>query len=114
MERLERVLVQQGYSNTRGFYSRTTKEGHVQSEKVWSALAQENPIDAAAATNSTDWYTNYPHVVDREIQDAEKLALDAGCVYGRVVIPLLKTKGKLKNHRRGCIHRDFKYVFRSC
>jgi len=96
MERLERVLVQQGYSNTRGFYSRTTKEGHVQSEKVWSALAQENPIDAAAATNSTDWYAKYPHVIEQEIQDEEKLALDAGCGYGRVAIPLLRGRRKLK------------------
>jgi hypothetical protein len=88
MESLERVLVQQGDSNTRGFYSRSRKEGHVQSEKIWSPLAQENPIDAAAATNSTDWYIKYPHVVDQEIQDEEEnLALDAGCVYGRVAIP---------------------------
>ena len=29
------------------FYSRSTEEGDVQSEKVWSALVQTNPIDVA-------------------------------------------------------------------
>jgi hypothetical protein len=50
------------------FLLRATKEGHVQSERVWSALAEENPIDSAAATNSTDWYAKYPHVADQEKQ----------------------------------------------
>ncbi|HEY5919410.1 MAG TPA: class I SAM-dependent methyltransferase [Chryseolinea sp.] len=98
VESLERVLVQQGYSKNKGFYTRNTNEEHVQSEpdKVWSILAQNNPIQAAAATNDSDWYAKYPHVIDQEIPDEEILALDAGCGYGRVAIPLLKNRTKLK------------------
>jgi ubiquinone/menaquinone biosynthesis C-methylase UbiE len=98
VESLERVLVQQGYSNNKGFYTRNTNEDHVQSEpdKVWSILAQNNPIQAAAATNVSDWYAKYPHVVDQEIPNEEILALDAGCGYGRVAIPLLKKRSNLK------------------
>jgi ubiquinone/menaquinone biosynthesis C-methylase UbiE len=97
-ESLERVLVQQGYSKNKGFYSRNTNEDHVQSEpdKVWSILAQYNPIQAATGTNASDWYAKYPQVVDQEIPNEEILALDAGCGYGRVAIPLLKKRSKLK------------------
>ena len=98
VESLERVLVQQGYSKNKGFYIRNIDEAHVQSEpdKVWSNLAQNNPIQAAAATNDSDWYAKYPHVIDQEIPDEEILALDAGCGYGRVAIPLLKKRSKLR------------------
>jgi len=98
VESLERVLVQQGYSKNKGFYTRNINEDHVRSEpdKVWSILAQNNPIQAAAGTNASDWYAKYPHVVDQQIPNEEILALDAGCGYGRVAIPLLKKRSKLK------------------
>jgi ubiquinone/menaquinone biosynthesis C-methylase UbiE len=98
MESLERVLVQQGYAKNKGFYTRNANDDQVQSEpdKVWSILAQDNPIRAAAGTNASDWYAKYPHVVDQEIPNEEILGLDAGCGYGRVAIPLLKKRSKLR------------------
>jgi len=98
MKNIERILIEQGYLKKKGFFARGARDDDVQSdpEKVWSKFAQENPIWAAAATNARDWYAKYPQVVDREIPDEDILALDAGCGYGRVAIPLLKTRGKLK------------------
>ena len=99
MDNFKVALIQQGYSNSRGFFTRTKKEDNIQSEAetVWSTIAKENPIQAAAGTNNTtDWYAKYPHVVDQEIQDKENIVLDAGCGYGRVAIPLLRGRKNLK------------------
>jgi ubiquinone/menaquinone biosynthesis C-methylase UbiE len=98
MDSFERILIQQGYSNRQGFFTRSTAEDYSESEpeKVWSKLAQDNPIHAAAATNITDWYAKYPRLVDQEIPDEEKIVLDAGCGYGRVAIPLLQARRKLR------------------
>jgi ubiquinone/menaquinone biosynthesis C-methylase UbiE len=98
MENINRLLAKQGYSNTEGFFTRATGESHMQSEaeKVWSALAQDNPIHAAAAATTKDWYTKYPRLIDQEIEDERKVILDAGCGYGRVAIPLLRARQKLK------------------
>jgi hypothetical protein len=76
VESLERVLVHQGYSKNKGC-TRNTNEDHVQSEpdKVWSVLAQNNPIQAAAGTNASDWYAKYPQVVDQQIPNEEILAM---------------------------------------
>jgi hypothetical protein len=78
VESLERVLVHQGYSKSKDFYTRNTNEDHVQSEpdKVWSVLAQNNPIQADAGTNASDWYAKYPQVVDQQIPNEEVLADD--------------------------------------
>lgn len=98
MNNLTEILAQQGYSNARGFFTRNEQEISIRSEaeKVWSTLASKSPRQAAAATNTTDWYAKYPHVIDQEIQDREHMVLDAGCGYGRVAIPLLRARKKLR------------------
>ena len=97
MDNFKRALIQEGYLNSGGVFTRNKKEDDVQSdaEKVWSSLAKDNPIQAAAGTNRTDWYAKYPHAVDQEIQDENSIVLDAGCGYGRVAIPLLIGRKKL-------------------
>jgi SAM-dependent methyltransferase len=98
LENINRLLAKQGYLNTKGFFTRATGETHIRSEaeKVWSTLAQRDPIHAAAAATTKDWYAKYPQIIDQEIHDEEKIALDAGCGYGRVAIPLLKSRKQLK------------------
>jgi len=98
MENIRQVLIRQGYSDRRGFFALDNGGSGTpnEAEKVWSKLAQDNPINAAAATNETDWYTKYPRLINQEIGNEENIVLDAGCGYGRVAIPLLKTHDKLK------------------
>jgi ubiquinone/menaquinone biosynthesis C-methylase UbiE len=68
-----------------------------EAEKVWSRLAHENPIAAAAATDSKDWFSKYPQLIDKEIpRNNPQIVLDAGCGYGRVAIPLLTTRSQLR------------------
>lgn len=67
-----------------------------QADQVWSAAAGENPIYAATASDSNDFFAKYPALINTEIDDEEFLILDAGCGYGRIAIPLLKRNARIK------------------
>jgi len=94
-------LLSKGYTDEHGYFalpqgSRTEVQSLlVRADKVWSGLAQENPISAAAASEKVDWYTKYPELVETEIDDNDKTVLDAGCGYGRIAIPLLRKHPQL-------------------
>jgi ubiquinone/menaquinone biosynthesis C-methylase UbiE len=58
--------------------------------ELWSSLASENPISAAAASTSRDPFVKYPTWIDEYILLQQETVLDAGCGYGRISIPLLE------------------------
>lgn len=99
IKNLEERLIAQQYVKSAGVFTRNP-QGVVaditEAERVWSKLAQTNPIHAAAATDSTDPYVKYPEIIRAEISDEPCLALDAGCGYGRIAIPLLKANPRLE------------------
>ena len=103
MEAIKNFLRAHGYiKDERGFFTAAhpsvvhDNQPAVEAEKFWSRLARDNPIAAAAATDSKDWYAKYPTLVDHEVEpDRAQVVLDAGCGYGRVAIPLLKTRSSL-------------------
>jgi len=66
-----------------------------QASNMWSGLARANPISAAAASPSSDPFVKYPTWITQYINPRHELALDAGCGYGRVSIPLLEKCGHL-------------------
>jgi ubiquinone/menaquinone biosynthesis C-methylase UbiE len=82
-----------GFSLGRGFYSKDLASSpSTQADQVWSKLARENPIRAAAATPLQDPFAKYPDLVEAGIPNGPSLVLDAGCGYGRVAIPLMRKR----------------------
>ncbi len=63
--------------------------------ELWSSLARESPISAAAASTSPDPFVKFPAWIDEYILPQHELALDAGCGYGRISIPLLEKHTRL-------------------
>jgi SAM-dependent methyltransferase len=74
-----------------GARSRVTFEA----SELWSSMARENPISAAAASSSSDPFVKYPSWIGEYVDPQHELALDAGCGYGRVSIPLLEQSSRL-------------------
>jgi SAM-dependent methyltransferase len=63
---------------------------------VWSEVAKTDAINAAAATTENDPFAKFPDWVAGCVADWEGTVLDAGCGYGRVSIPLLKSNPELR------------------
>jgi ubiquinone/menaquinone biosynthesis C-methylase UbiE len=63
---------------------------------VWSEAARNNAIRAAAATTDNDPFAKFPEWVSACVAGWEGTFLDAGCGYGRVSIPLLKSNPGLR------------------
>ncbi len=61
-----------------------------QASNMWSGMARANPISAAAGSPSSEPFVKYPTWIAPYIDSRFELALDAGCGYGRVSIPLLE------------------------
>lgn len=107
MKAIEELLISHNYSNIKGFYSMDPNLSQpTEADKVWSEMAQDNPIRAAAATPTRDPFAKYPTSVEAAIPDETGLVLDAGCGYGRVAIPLLRKKNRDKDSRCGCVAGD--------
>lgn len=66
-----------------------------QASNMWSGLARANPISAAAASPSADPFVKSPTWITEYINPRHELALDAGCGYGQVSLPLLEKCGHL-------------------
>ncbi|MGQ4648733.1 methyltransferase domain-containing protein [Lyngbya aestuarii] len=62
---------------------------------TWSKAAETNPIKAAAATTSQDYFAKFPDWINEYINGNCANILDAGCGYGRLAIPLLKRNPEL-------------------
>jgi hypothetical protein len=94
--RIEKISVQQGYVRSGGFYS-LPEAGRKPSEaeSKWLHLAEKDPVHAAASQGE-NWFTKFPALVDREVADEDLLWLDAGYRYGRVTIPLLRNRKRVK------------------
>ena len=63
---------------------------------VWSEVARDNAINAAAATTDDNPFAKFPDWVSACVAGWEGTFLDAGCGYGRVSIPLLKANPGLR------------------
>jgi len=63
---------------------------------VWSEAAKNDAINAAAATTDSNPFAKFPDWVARCVAAWDGTFLDAGCGYGRVSIPLLKSNPKLR------------------
>lgn len=74
-----------------GILEAGTAEGS-QARDLWSGLARQDPIRAAAAADSADPFVKFPAWILDQVDPAFELALDAGCGYGRVSIPLLEAR----------------------
>ncbi len=98
MDNLKRILFEQGYSDSEGVYSlqNQPQAPATDVDEFWSSLAEQNPIHAAAASRTTDWFAKSPTWIYEQISAEDQLWLDAGCGYGRVALPLLKNKSNLK------------------
>jgi len=66
-----------------------------EASELWSAMAREDPVFAAAASSSCDPFVKYPSWIGDYVDPQHGLALDAGCGYGRVSIPLLEQSSRL-------------------
>jgi len=66
-----------------------------EASELWSAMAREDPVFAAAASSSSDSFVKYASWIGDDVDPQHGLALDAGCGYGRVSIPLLLQSSRL-------------------
>jgi ubiquinone/menaquinone biosynthesis C-methylase UbiE len=79
-----------------GIWFATGGVSDTRAERVWSKVAEANPINAAAATMDTNPFAKYPEWVRPLFATGAMTMLDAGCGYGRVSIPLLEANSELK------------------
>lgn len=79
-----------------GIWFPQTPPGDTRADIVWSKAATQNAIRAAAATTDLDPFAKYPDWVRPYFAAQEGTLLDAGCGYGRVSIPLLKSNPGLR------------------
>jgi ubiquinone/menaquinone biosynthesis C-methylase UbiE len=79
-----------------GIWFPRTPQGDTRADLVWSKVASQNAIRAAAATTGDDPFAKYPDWVAPYFAGQEGTLLDAGCGYGRVSIPLLKSNPGLR------------------
>lgn len=97
LKNIEEWLLANHYSNSGGFYTEYHDgSAPTEADKVWSGLAKENPIRAAAATTDPNPFAKYPEAVEKVIPESAGLVLDAGCGYGRVAIPILRKRSRLR------------------
>jgi ubiquinone/menaquinone biosynthesis C-methylase UbiE len=73
-----------------GIYYSLSEDEDERANFTWSKEAKINPIRAAAATTSSDYFAKFPTWINDYINDDCQTMLDAGCGYGRLAIPLLK------------------------
>ena len=79
-----------------GIWFPETVASDTRADVVWSEAAKNNAIDAAAATTDTNPFSKFPEWVAACVAGREGTFLDAGCGYGRVSIPLLKSNPRLR------------------
>jgi len=79
-----------------GIWYPHTSSTDTRAQTVWSTAAQANPIRAAAATGDENPFAKYPDWIRPHFATKTGLLLDAGCGYGRVSIPLLKSNPQLR------------------
>ena len=80
----------------RGIWYPETTVRDKRADIVWSEAARNNPINAAAATTDNNPFAKFPDWVLACVAGSEGTFLDAGCGYGRVSIPLLKSNPRLR------------------
>jgi len=79
-----------------GIWFPETRASDRRADTVWSAAAKNGAINAAAATTDGNPFAKFPDWVARSAAAWEGTFLDAGCGYGRVSIPLLKSNPNLR------------------
>jgi ubiquinone/menaquinone biosynthesis C-methylase UbiE len=79
-----------------GIWFPETSATDTRADIVWSAAAKNNAISAAAATTDNNPFAKFPDWVAACVAGSEGTFLDAGCGYGRVSIPLLKSNPGLR------------------
>lgn len=89
------MLTVPAYRNN-GIWFPQTPPGDTRADIVWSKAARQNAICAAAATTDADPFAKYPDWVGPYFAAQDGTLLDAGCGYGRVSIPLLKSNPRLR------------------
>jgi ubiquinone/menaquinone biosynthesis C-methylase UbiE len=72
-----------------GIYYPGLLDSDKRAESTWSNAAKVNPVSAAAATQSPDYFAKFPEWIYEHIDEQVETILDAGCGYGRIAIPLL-------------------------
>jgi ubiquinone/menaquinone biosynthesis C-methylase UbiE len=82
--------------NDGGIWYPSTSSADTRARTVWSTAAEANAIRAAAATGDENPFAKYPHWIEPVFATKVGLLLDAGCGYGRVSIPLLKSNPQLR------------------
>jgi ubiquinone/menaquinone biosynthesis C-methylase UbiE len=80
----------------RGIWYPETTVRDRRADIVWSEAARNNAINATAATTDNNPFAKFPDWVEACVAGREGTFLDAGCGYGRVSIPLLKSNPRLR------------------
>ena len=79
-----------------GIWFPETTVSDKRADVVWSEAAKHNAIRAAAATTDNNPFAKFPDWITACVAAWEGTFLDAGCGYGRVSIPLLKSNPRLR------------------
>jgi len=95
-----------------GIWYPHTSSTDTRAQTVWSTAAQANPIRAAAATGDENPFAKYPDWIRPHFATKTGLLLDAGCGYGRVSIPLLKSVVRANGPVRAYTRAEARRLFR--
>jgi ubiquinone/menaquinone biosynthesis C-methylase UbiE len=79
-----------------GIWFPNVREGDTQADAVWSKVARQNAVNAAAATHDPNPFAKYPDWIRPVLSARTGTLLDAGCGYGRISIPLLRANRGLR------------------
>lgn len=79
-----------------GIWYPDTVDDDRRADTTWSHVARANAVRAAAATGGPDPFAKYPHWIRPYFVTLKGCVLDAGCGYGRVSIPLLRSNQTLR------------------
>ena len=79
-----------------GIWFPETVASDKRADVAWSEAARDNAINAAAATTDTNPFAKFPDWVSARFAGSSGTFLDAGCGYGRVSVPMLKSNPGLR------------------